>query len=187
MNKRLYRSSSNKVLAGVCGGLGDYFDIDPTLLRLITVIATVASAGLGLPAYLLAWIIIPQALPGDVMYGSPEAVHRAQSGHDAQSGQAAQPIFPPRPQSSISDSKWRTYLPGLILVGLGTVLLANEYIWWFDWDDMWPIALVGLGLYLIMRNNKPSMPEDRPAGNGAPDDPPIDGNEAGDIEGESIR
>lgn len=187
MNKRLYRSSSNKVLAGVCGGLGDYFDIDPTLLRLITVIATVASGGLGLPAYLLAWIIIPQALPGDVMYGSPEAVHRAQSGHDAQPGQAAQPIFPPRPQSSISDSKWRTYLPGLILVGLGTVLLANEYIWWFDWDDMWPIALVGLGLYLIMRNNKPSMPEDRPAGNGAPDDPPIDGNEAGDIEGESIR
>lgn len=184
MNQRLYRSSSNKVLAGVCGGLGDYFDIDPTLLRLITVIATLASAGLGLPAYLLAWIIIPQALPGEVMSGTSEAVNQ---GQPTPPGQGAQPIHPPRPSRSVLDSKWRTYLPGLILVGLGIVLLANEYVWWFGWDDLWPIALVGLGLYLIMRNNKHSRLDDNPVNGEDFDDQPLGESKEDGIEGGSSR
>lgn len=58
--KRLYRSASNRVLAGVFGGLGDYFNVDSTLLRLAWVIITVFSGFvLGLLAYLIAIIIIP--------------------------------------------------------------------------------------------------------------------------------
>ncbi len=59
MDKRLYRSTENKMIAGVCGGLGEYFDIDPTIVRLI-VVASALAAGGGLVAYILAWIIIPQ-------------------------------------------------------------------------------------------------------------------------------
>ncbi len=59
MDKRLYRSSENRMIAGICGGLGEYFDIDPTIVRLIVVAAALA-AGSGLLAYLLAWIIIPE-------------------------------------------------------------------------------------------------------------------------------
>ncbi len=59
MDKRLYRSTENKMIAGVCGGLGEYFDIDPTIVRLVVVAAAVA-AGSGLVAYILAWIVIPQ-------------------------------------------------------------------------------------------------------------------------------
>jgi phage shock protein C len=58
--KRLYRSKTNRVFAGVCGGLGEYFDIDPVIVRLIWVILTIASFGVGIIAYLLAWIIIPK-------------------------------------------------------------------------------------------------------------------------------
>ncbi|HHY26774.1 MAG TPA: PspC domain-containing protein [Desulfitobacterium dehalogenans] len=59
MNKRLYRSGREKMLAGVCGGLGEYFDVDPTLIRLAVVIA-VFGAGMGFFAYLIAWIVIPK-------------------------------------------------------------------------------------------------------------------------------
>ena len=45
MNKRLYRSNREKMLGGICGGLGEYFDVDPTVVRVIAVILGLASAG----------------------------------------------------------------------------------------------------------------------------------------------
>ena len=59
MDKRLYRSNEHRMIAGVCGGLAEYYDMDPTSVRLIVVAAALA-AGSGLLAYVLAWIIIPQ-------------------------------------------------------------------------------------------------------------------------------
>ena len=59
--KRLYRSTRDRVIAGVCGGLGEYFQVDSTLIRLLWVVLTVASMGVGgILAYILAWIIIPE-------------------------------------------------------------------------------------------------------------------------------
>lgn len=59
MNKRLYRSSRDKMIAGVCGGIGEYFDVDPTLIRLVAVVL-IFGWGSGLLAYLVAAIIIPK-------------------------------------------------------------------------------------------------------------------------------
>jgi len=59
MTKRLFRSGREKMLGGVCGGLGEYFDVDPTIIRLGAVIA-IFGAGAGFFAYLVAWIVIPQ-------------------------------------------------------------------------------------------------------------------------------
>lgn len=59
MADRLYRSESDRIIGGVCGGLAEYFDIDPSLVRLI-VIALFLGAGTGLLAYLIAWLIIPR-------------------------------------------------------------------------------------------------------------------------------
>ena len=58
MARKLYRSTEEKKIAGVCGGLGDYFDIDPTIIRLIWV-SLVLAFGSGIVAYILAWIIVP--------------------------------------------------------------------------------------------------------------------------------
>ena len=58
--KRLYRSKSDKVLGGVCAGIANYFEVDPVLVRLIWVILTLASMGLGVIAYIIAWIIVPE-------------------------------------------------------------------------------------------------------------------------------
>lgn len=60
MDRRLYRSDTNKMLSGVCGGIGEYFNIDPTLIRLAWVILSVPTALFGgLVAYIIAAIIIP--------------------------------------------------------------------------------------------------------------------------------
>ncbi len=58
--KRLYRSRSDKVLGGVCAGIGNYFEVDPVVVRLLWVIVTLFSLGLGLLAYIIAWIIVPE-------------------------------------------------------------------------------------------------------------------------------
>ena len=58
--KRLYRSSKDKVLGGVCGGIAEYLDVDPVVVRLIWAVATLISMGLGILAYLIAWVVIPE-------------------------------------------------------------------------------------------------------------------------------
>ena len=65
MKKKLYRSTENRVIAGVCGGIAEYFDIDPTLVRLAWVLFCVLG-GSGLLAYIIAAIIIPERAAGDV-------------------------------------------------------------------------------------------------------------------------
>jgi phage shock protein C len=58
--KRLYRSRKNRMIAGVCGGLGEYFNIDPTLIRLAFVAAVLFGVGGGVLAYLIMMILVPE-------------------------------------------------------------------------------------------------------------------------------
>lgn len=57
--KRLYRSVTDKKIAGVCGGLGEYFDVDPTVIRLIWLVSIIGF-GFGILAYIIAWIVMPE-------------------------------------------------------------------------------------------------------------------------------
>ena len=57
--KRLFRSRRDRILGGVCGGLGNYLNVDPVLVRVVWAILFFA-AGVGFLAYILAWIIIPE-------------------------------------------------------------------------------------------------------------------------------
>lgn len=57
--KRLYRSKTNRILGGVCGGLAEYFNVDPSIVRLLWILFTFGF-GSGLLAYIIAWIIIPE-------------------------------------------------------------------------------------------------------------------------------
>ena len=61
MKKRLYKSSTDKKVCGVCGGIANYFDVDPTVIRLIWVIFTLVG-GSGLIAYIIAAIIMPDEM-----------------------------------------------------------------------------------------------------------------------------
>ena len=61
MKKRLYKSCTDKKVCGVCGGIANYFDVDPTVIRLIWVIFTLVG-GSGLIAYIIAAIIMPDEM-----------------------------------------------------------------------------------------------------------------------------
>lgn len=62
MEKRLHRSRTEKMIGGVCGGLAEYFGIDPTIVRVVWVLITL-TAGLGILLYLVLWIVMPLDTP----------------------------------------------------------------------------------------------------------------------------
>ena len=86
-DKKLYRSSSDMMLAGVCGGLGEYFGIDGTVMRVIFVILTVLMGGLGgVVVYVILWLIMPEA-PGAADSAAP-----AIADEDAPASEPQEPI-----------------------------------------------------------------------------------------------
>jgi len=58
--KKLYLSETDKKIGGVCGGIGEYFERDPTVIRILFIILIFVSFGFGLLAYLTMWLIIPK-------------------------------------------------------------------------------------------------------------------------------
>ena len=60
MEKKLYKSNKNKMIDGVCAGIAEYFNIDPTLVRLVWALVTLCTVGVGLIGYLVCAIIMPR-------------------------------------------------------------------------------------------------------------------------------
>ncbi|SDM09357.1 PspC domain-containing protein [Halarsenatibacter silvermanii] len=137
---RFYRSRRHKVLGGVCGGLADYFDIDPILIRLLFILLLLAE-GMGFLVYIIAWIIIPlEPLPVD---GRQQNFYREEdrscTGQDRRSGRA----------DGFFSSRER-YL-GIFLVLLGALFLFNMWFPAFYLRPFWPLILIFLGLLLLVR------------------------------------
>ena len=80
--KKLYKSQRNKMLAGVCGGMGESFNIDPTLVRLAFVALCIFAGG-GLLAYIVALIIVPEEPAGYVPPKPNEAAAQTQTPPEA--------------------------------------------------------------------------------------------------------
>lgn len=59
--KRLYRSNQSRMIAGICGGLAEYFNIDPSIVRLLAVVGFFVTASVAFWAYLVLWVVIPEA------------------------------------------------------------------------------------------------------------------------------
>lgn len=60
MEKRLYRSRKNHMIAGVCGGLAEYFNVDPVIVRLVALLLLLPGGAPGLLPYIILWILIPK-------------------------------------------------------------------------------------------------------------------------------
>lgn len=124
MKKRLYRSRDQKIIAGVCGGIGEYFELDPVLVRIIAVLFCLAS-GFGIIAYIIAWIVMPK---GEII-GEENT-------------------------RDINFAPWNKYLPGIIMIGIGAILLVRTHWYWFAWGDFWPVLLIMVGLLVIFRSQR---------------------------------
>ena len=137
MNKRLHRTPDNAMIGGVCSGIAEYFDVDPTWLRLLAVLLIFAS-GFGLVAYVVAWIVIPR---GPLVRSNE---------------QVSPPPLDRVVRAKSSPSRGPAFIPGVILILLGMAFLFDNLFFWFDWDYVWPLILVGAGVLLIYHAVKPS-------------------------------
>ncbi len=135
MERRLYRSRRNRVVAGVAGGLGEYFDIDPVFVRVIFVLATLAGAW-GVLAYLILWIVVPN----EKFYFEPEPKQK-------EGGTIMEEKDPIR-EYRIRKER-HSMVGGIVLVALGVLFLANNYLPNFDFSETWPLILVAIGAALI--------------------------------------
>lgn len=144
MAKRLFRSYDNKMLGGICGGLAEYFDVDPSVMRILAVISLFISGGMTILVYIVAWVIIPLNEPGQPSTEKAKAV-------------------PVKRDDSPRLSPWTTYLPGLALIFFGSVLLIREHWFWFSWAEMWPIILIAVGLIMIFAGKRSSFWKEKSA------------------------
>ncbi|MCE1188572.1 MAG: PspC domain-containing protein [Ignavibacteria bacterium] len=133
MEKRLYRSTSEKMAAGVCGGLAKYLDIDPVIIRLIFVVLTVFS-GIGAIIYITCVFIMPK-----------EPVQPV----EPLSEEAAAEIAQKQEEKLHKHSRRRTFF-GYALVLIGGLILLSNYIPQLCFHDLFPVILVIFGLYLIL-------------------------------------
>jgi phage shock protein C len=154
MQTRLERSTANKVIGGVCGGIAEYLQIDATLVRVFFVIATFMTAGLGVLGYIVLMLMMP--LPGR------PAPFVSNSG-------ATAPAAAAEPGASSADTGATTATPSIVhvedpmtaerrratfgyfLVALGVVfLLANVGAFRnVRWDLIWPFVFIGAGVLLL--------------------------------------
>ena len=148
MHRKLTRSRTDEMLGGVCGGLGDYFDIDSNLVRLVFVVLAAAS-GVGVLIYIALWLIVPQA---DVE--EREAKERIRAGAE-EIAEKARTL-----RNEVGHASERSNLPAGIIIGavlilLGIVfLLRNLGFFWVTWlrfDVLWPVLLIVGGIVLLWR------------------------------------
>ena len=160
MTKRLYRSSTDVVLGGVCVGLGDYVGIDPVLVRLLFVFLAVAK-GFGVMLYLILWIILSEKervgeSQEDVIRENIGSLRdRAERlGDEIRSSVAgAHASLPVGGTDQAEIYSRRTSAAGVILAGIGILILLRNLGLFrrFDLRMMWPLLIAGLGVYLLVK------------------------------------
>ncbi|WP_207706879.1 PspC domain-containing protein [Alkaliphilus pronyensis] len=149
MGKRLYLSR-DKQLAGVCGGIAEYINVDPTIVRLLWVIFTL-TGGVGLIVYIIAAIIMSERPKSnsnsiDVEY---EEVDTTNSYNDNEG--ANEPL---KDEKSRSDNN--NFIIGLGLIIAGGIMFSRN-IFGFHWINLkvfWPAVLIAIGLYVLVNGRK---------------------------------
>ena len=132
--EKLTRSESDRIIAGVCGGIATYTGVDSTIVRLLFLLLAFAT-GIGLFLYAVLWVVMPLENLEDSIYLNGE----------------------PAPQTEPADQSIQMRTMGILLLLFGGFFLLQQ-IGIFNWISaglFWPIVLIGLGVYLlILRNQK---------------------------------
>mgnify|MGYP000005551154 CR=1 FL=1 len=122
MSKRLCRLKEERIIAGVCAGVADYFEIDPTIVRIVWLLS--AFAGFGILAYLVCWIIMPEQNPSVSADSYPNG-------------------------NSAADKEKSKQVLGIVLIVVGSIFLIDRFFQWFDLSIIIPAAIIVLGLYIL--------------------------------------
>ena len=157
---RLFRSRSDRMLAGVAGGLADRFDLDPSLVRVGWAILALVSGGIFLLIYIVMAIVVPEEPFGQPAAPPPAAPGSAQPAGAAwtadlgtASRQAAREARRAARRAEHGPGPDRPgaggIVAGLILIGLGSYFLVRTFAPQIDLDRFWPAGLILVGVVLI--------------------------------------
>lgn len=148
MNKKLYRDEQHKVIGGVCAGLAEYFEVDIAIVRAIFLLALILK-GTGVLLYIILWIVLPKKPFGIVNPGVDYTM-------PPQPGIPFEPVPKAEPIRNKSNGG---LIGGLILIMLGLFLLLDQFdfIPDLDFEHLWPVIPIVVGLVFIFtsRKNKP--------------------------------
>ena len=151
-NKKIYRKVDDCIIAGVCGGLADYFEIDETLVRIIFVILTVGG-GSGILIYLVLWLVIPKKDQNNITNNWEENVKEFADDVSNKAKTVAKTIKKEIKVKKIKPEKKQGSFLGLVLILWGGIILIDRLMpMAIRWDYVWPGILIFLGGYLMFRN-----------------------------------
>jgi len=152
--KKLYRSRKERVIAGVAGGLGEYLDIDPILIRIGFVLLTLIN-GIGILLYIVSIILIPlepeeEKIPIKTEEKVQEFTQQVKERAASLADEFKEEI------EKVKSEKWwseKRNIIGLVIIIVGIIFLLEQMIpiHLLRWKLLWPIALILLGLYIIFK------------------------------------
>jgi phage shock protein C len=122
--KRLYRSRESSIIGGVCGGLGEYFNLDPVIVRIVFLVFIFAYFT-GPLTYIICWIIMPLRPQGEVAEVSAN--------------------------TTVDRSEFYRYMPGLLLIIIGAAFLMGRIWDWVSFTHLWPLIIIVVGAFLIYK------------------------------------
>jgi phage shock protein C len=161
MNRRLYRSPDDRILAGVAGGMAETYDLDPALVRVGWAFLILITGGLFLLLYIVMTLVVPLRPYG---YGAPASTANggASSSAEPMVGPDGLPIAPPPgpPAGPFGASDYRrprehregsaALVFGVLLIFVGGYFLVREYIPAINFDLLWPVIVIAGGALLVI-------------------------------------
>lgn len=161
MNRRLYRSVADRKIGGVAAGTATYFDIDPSISRVLWLLLAIFTGGAFVIVYIVMWAIVPEEPWQAPAFAGPagsaplaEGGETAADGQPTEEGQAAT-VVQPVPASNWSKSVEVSSGPGphiifgAILILIGGWFLVQQFVPWLNFGTLWPIGLVVVGVIIL--------------------------------------
>ena len=168
MSKKLYRSRDDRMIAGVCGGLADYFNVDSSLVRL-AVLFIFLFQGVGLIAYIIAWLVMSEE-PVENDYRMPDDYYiedkKQQQGHNSDKDQKRSENYEQDAKKESEKEYYQQYqeqnkksnnnrrkLFAVIMIIVGSIFMVDIWIPNLYWEKYWPLILVAAGILLLKGDN----------------------------------
>lgn len=156
MAKKLYRSTVDKMIGGVAGGLAEYFDIDSTLVRVLFIVVVFLGGG-GIIAYIILWIVVPQKPYEIPKFNFSDSPGGGSGGSNFSADQTKSDSFSISNggvATSVSQTNSKQIWIAIVLMVIGGLLLLDNIFPRFDFDHFWPVILIGIGIGLLLNAKK---------------------------------
>jgi phage shock protein C len=137
--QKLWRKKDDKVIAGICSGLGQYFNSDPILFR-FAFLALLFAGGSSIIIYIILWIVLPSepiSMKSENVY--TETIYSSDTNNNIKEIQS-------------TDSTSLVF--GLLLISGGVLLLLNNLVPYLKMQKLWPVILIMIGLGLLLNKKK---------------------------------